>query len=149
MTAQSLNDVLGSATISYCLAGRQDAVFDDPVADELLGPYLLGEFLFGHHPAAVLEQIQEHLPRFGRQSLLALATMHDTQLRIQFTVGKTVLHDSAFQCCLNTTSSSMPNIAPLFPSPACQLPCAVLTTWGCVGFSIPGNHTQRLDMRNM
>jgi len=46
MTAQSLNDMLGSAAISYRLAGRQDAVFDDPVADELLGPYLLGELLF-------------------------------------------------------------------------------------------------------
>jgi hypothetical protein len=46
MTAQGLNDVLDPAAISYRLAGRQDAVFDDPVADELLGPYLLGEFLF-------------------------------------------------------------------------------------------------------
>jgi hypothetical protein len=97
MAMQGLNDVLGSAAISYRPAHCQDVVFDDPVANVLLGPYLLGEFLFGHHPAAVLEQIQEHLPRFGPQRLLALATMHDIQLRIQFTVGKAVLHDSVFQ----------------------------------------------------
>jgi hypothetical protein len=46
MTMQGLNDVLGPAAISYRPARRQDAVFDDPVADVLLGPYLLGEFLF-------------------------------------------------------------------------------------------------------
>jgi hypothetical protein len=78
MTVQGLNDVLGPAAIAYCPARRQDVVFDDPVADVLLRPYLLGEFLFWHHPAAVLKQIQEHLPRFGPQRLLALTTMHDT-----------------------------------------------------------------------
>jgi hypothetical protein len=97
MTMQGLNDVLGPAAISYRPTHCQDVVFDDPVADELIGPYLLGEFLFGHHSVAVLEQIQEHLPRFGPQHFLALATMYDTQLRIQFTVGKAVLHDSVFQ----------------------------------------------------
>jgi hypothetical protein len=68
MAIKSLDDLLGTATITHRLAYQFNGILQRGIADELLRPHLLEQLVLGNNAVAMFEQIDENLEHFRAQS---------------------------------------------------------------------------------